>query len=91
MVDNQNGISLTRAELDDLLDAAAQRGAKCALDQLGLTADADTQRDLYEIRTLLADWRDVKSSALTFFGKVLAISILGVLAFVVTGKWWVNQ
>jgi hypothetical protein len=90
MNDETQTIGLTRAELDDLLDAAAQRGASKALDQLGLTNDPDTKRDLYEIRTLISDWRDVKSSALHFFGKVLAVSILGALAFVATGKWWAS-
>lgn len=91
MNDDNSTIGLTRAELDDLLDAAAQRGAERALDQLGLTNDPDTKRDLYEIRTLISDWRSVKNSALAFFGKVLGISILGALAFVVTGKWWIEQ
>lgn len=85
---NESPVQLSKKELDDLLDRAAQRGAERALDGLGLSDDLQTRHDLYEIRELLKDWRAVKRGAMHFIGKIIGVSILGALAFFVTGRYW---
>ena len=57
-------VKLTHEELEAMLDRAARRGAKEALRSLGLQ-DADAQRDLHEMRSLLEAYRDTKKSIWT--------------------------
>ena len=64
-----------------LLEAASELGARRALARLGL-ADAAARDDMYELRELLAAWRDAKSSARN---AVVGWIVRGVLALVLIG------
>jgi 2-iminoacetate synthase ThiH len=76
-------ISLTPDELEDMLDRAARRGAKEALRSLGLQ-DADAQRDLHEMRSLLEAYRDTKKS---IWITAVRISTVALLSFIAASVW----
>ena len=76
-------ITLTRAELDDLVEAAAERGARKALAQVGL-ADDKAPIDMRQLRDLLGMYRVVRNSALAAFGKALMFALIG------AGALWVG-
>lgn len=71
-------ITLTRAELDDLLDKAAERGATRALKECGLE-DVNATGDIRELRALLKSWQEVRKSALQAVVKFLTTALLGAL------------
>lgn len=52
-------VTLTEAELREMLEAAAEAGAKRTLAHLGL-ADELGVKDMREVRDLLAAWRTAK-------------------------------
>ena len=76
-------INLTPDELEDMLDRAARRGAKEALRSLVLQ-DADAQRDLHEMRSLLEAYRDTKKS---IWITVVRISTVALLSFIAASVW----
>ena len=76
-------VSLTPDELEAMLDRAARRGAKEALCSLGLQ-DADAQRDLHEMRSLLEAYRDTKKSIWT---TAVRISTVALLSFIAASVW----
>lgn len=53
---------LTRSELQEMLDEAARKGAKTALETIGLH-DEGAANDIREVRGLLDSWRDAKRTA----------------------------
>lgn len=69
-------ISLTREALDDLAEAAAERGAKKALASIGLH-DEKAADDVRSLRDLLGIYRVVRNSALATFGKVVMYVLIG--------------
>lgn len=79
-------VNLQRAELEDLLESAAERGAKKALESVGLH-DAGASEDIRDMRGLLESYRTVKTSALATVGKAIAVAILAVLAFNTGINW----
>ncbi len=63
-----------------LVEEACDIGAQRALARLGL-ADAQALADMYELRTLLEAWRDVKKTARrTVIGWLIKLALLGLLA-----------
>jgi hypothetical protein len=52
-------ITLTRAKLDDIVESAAERGAKKALASVGLHDDKAAS----DMRSLLAVYRTIRNSA----------------------------
>ena len=66
-------------ELADLLDQAAERGARRALESVGLH-DAHAGRDIQDLRTLIDGWRQAKSTVAATIAKYITISILSLLA-----------
>lgn len=70
---------MTQAELDHLLDQAAERGARRALEQLGLHDDK-AGRDIQDLRTLIDSWRTAKKTAMTTIVQWMTVGILGALA-----------
>ena len=76
-------INLTPDELEAMLDRAARRGAKEALRSLRLQ-DADAQRDLHEMRSLLEAYRDTKKSIWT---TAVRISTVALLSFIAASVW----
>lgn len=69
-------ISLTRTELDSLVEDAAERGAKKALASVGLH-DERAADDVRSLRDLLGMYRVVRDSALAAFGKALMFALIG--------------
>ncbi|QIG76100.1 hypothetical protein EVC24_079 [Rhizobium phage RHph_I4] len=68
-------IEITRAELDAIIDAAAERGAAKALKNLGLD-DEKAPHDIRDIRQLITAWRDMKSEAMKTAAKMVTTAIL---------------
>lgn len=74
-----SNIQLTPEELEAMLDRAAKRGAKEALDSIGLLDDT-ARKDLTEMRSLLEAWRETRKSIWTTTIKVITVSILTFIA-----------
>lgn len=73
-------VNLQREELESLLESAAERGAKKALESVGLH-DADASDDIRDMRGLLDSYKTVKKSVLATIGKAIGVAILAMLAF----------
>jgi hypothetical protein len=76
-------IKLTPEELETMLDRAAKRGAKEALESIGLL-DNDAQRDISEMRSLLEAWRDTRKS---IWSTVVKLFTVGILTFIAGAVW----
>ena len=76
-------IKLTPEELETMLDRAARRGAKEALESIGLL-DNDAQRDISEMRSLLEAWRDTRKS---IWSTVVKLFTVGILTFIAGAVW----
>lgn len=76
-------ISLTREALDDLIEAAAERGARKALAGVGLH-DEGAPIDIRQLRDLLGMYRVVRNGALAAFGKALMYALIG------AGALWIG-
>lgn len=79
-------VKLTSEELEAMLDRAARRGAKEALQSIGLL-DNDAHKDITEMRSLLEAWRDTRKS---IWSTVIRISTTAVLVFI-AGAVWMNM
>ena len=71
---------MDRRDLETLLEAAAERGAKKALEKVGLH-DEDAMGDLRDLRGLLGAYKTVKRSILATVGKAIAVAVIAALAF----------
>ena len=76
-------VTMTKLELEQLVERSARRGAKEALASIGLH-DEDAGKDIHDLRQLIDGWRDVKKSVINTFVKWLVLVILGVLS---VGAW----
>jgi hypothetical protein len=83
-------IVLTRAELDALVERAAEEGSKKALSAVGLH-DEEAGKDVHELRGLLESWRAVKDTFLRTATKVLTTMFLGAIAGGVGVKLLLNK
>ena len=72
-------VALTREELSEMLDDAAERGATAALSRIGL-ADANAGRDIGKLREWLEAYRTVRKGLLEQIGKAVAIAVLLAIA-----------
>lgn len=72
-------------ELEAMLEAAAERGAKRALHELGLD-DENAPEDLRSLRGLLRTLRLTGRTALTTAISVIVVALLGLLAAGVFAK-----
>jgi hypothetical protein len=54
-------VTLTPEELEALLDRSAKKGARAALEELGLHDDS-AAKDIEDIRELLASWRETRKA-----------------------------
>jgi transposase len=68
-------VNLTPEELESMLDRAAKKGARAALEEIGLH-DEQAGKDLDELRSLLASWRDTKKAMWTTVVKVITTAVL---------------
>lgn len=67
------------AELAKLLDEAAERGAKRALEKIGLHDD-DAGNDIRDLRTLIDGWRTTKKAIGQAVVNWATIGLLGFLS-----------
>lgn len=70
-------------ELDTMLEAAAERGARRALETLGLH-DEHAGKDIRDLRTLIDGWRQAKTTMFKTFTQWVTFGVLGAL---VVGAW----
>ena len=78
-----NNITLTIEQIEEMLDKAARRGAKQALQSIGLL-DNDAQKDILEMRNLIEAWRDTRRSIRS---TVVKMTTVGVLTFIAGAVW----
>lgn len=80
---------MTSVELQQMLNQAAELGAKRALEKVGLHDDGAGE-DVRELRGLLESWRDTKKTVGQTITRIITTGILAVLA---TGLWmhWNNK
>ena len=76
-------VQLTPQELEEMLDRAAKKGARAALEELGLH-DESAPQDLDELRGLLSAWRDTRR---TMWQTAIRIFTGGVLMFIAAAVW----
>ena len=76
-------VQMTPEELEAMMDRAAKRGARAALQELGLH-DEHAPRDLDELRGLLSAWRETRT---TMWQTAVRIATTGVLMFVAAAVW----
>lgn len=77
-------------ELARLLDEAAEKGARKALESVGLHGE-DAGKDIQDLRTLLNGWREAKSTVLKTFVQWLTIGVLGLLSATLWLKMGVSK
>jgi hypothetical protein len=66
--------------LDELLEAAAERGAKRALERIGLH-DEHAGKDVNDLRTLIEGWRQAKQTVTRTIMQAATMALLGAMAF----------
>jgi 2-iminoacetate synthase ThiH len=72
-------VTMTPEELEAMLDRAAKRGARAALEELGLH-DQNAEKDLEELRSLLSSWRETKRAMWSTVVKVVTTAMLFFMA-----------
>lgn len=75
---------MTDPELQQLIESAAEAGAKRALEKVGLH-DEHAGADVRELRGLLETWRDTKKTVAQTIARTITTAILGALAL---GAWY---
>lgn len=76
-------VQLTPEELEEMLNRAARRGARQALEEIGLH-DEYASKDIDQLRSLLAAWKDTKKSA---WSTVVKMVTTGALLFIAGAVW----
>jgi hypothetical protein len=71
-------LQFRKADFDDLLNSAAERGAERVLSRLGLE-NGHAARDIGELRELLEAWRDARRTAWRTTIKVITTAALAML------------
>lgn len=78
--------ALEYAELAKLIDDAAERGAKRALESLGLHDDK-AGVDIRDLRTLIESYRDVKATIGRTIVQWITYAVIGLLALGTYSQW----
>ena len=76
-------VQITAEELEEMLDRSAKRGARAALEELGLH-DENAPKDLDELRGLLSAWRDTRKA---MWQTVVRIATTSALIFIAGAVW----
>jgi len=76
-------VQISHEELEAMLDRAAKRGARAALEELGLH-DEHAGRDIDELRSLLGSWRDTRRA---MWATTVKIVTTGILLFIAGAVW----
>lgn len=74
-------------QIEEMLERAAERGARRALKDVGLS-DEDAIHDMHEIRDLLDSWRSVKKTVGHTVIKFITVAILGGIAAAIGITHW---
>lgn len=80
-------VSMPREALDELLEKAAERGARRALGMVAL-GDPDAAKDVQEARNLLAMYRIVRAGMLKQLGQIIGLIVFGAVVFMVGQKYY---
>lgn len=72
-------MTLTKAELEAMMQAAAERGASAALERLGLH-DEKAGADIKDLRGLLEAWRSTRHTIWTTIIRWTVTVVLSVIA-----------
>lgn len=78
---------ISEAQLEAMLEKAAEKGAQRALHNLGLHDD-HAAGDVAELRSLLDVWRTIRTSMIKTAANMITAFILGAIAFGVGLKFW---
>lgn len=70
---------MTPPEIEALIDAAAEKGARKALEKVGLHDD-DAGRDINDLRTLIEGWRETKKNVSRAITQAITVALLSALA-----------
>lgn len=69
----------TTPNLDEMLEQAAERGARRALERVGLHDD-NAGKDVNDLRTLIDSWRQAKQTVARTITQAATMALLGALA-----------
>lgn len=72
-------VALKPDDFETMLERAAHKGAKRALESVGL-GDDNASDDIRDARALVSDWRTVKSGFLRALGRVLLWGVVLIIA-----------
>lgn len=73
--------------MEALLERAAESGARRALERVGLHDDK-AFKDVNDLRDLLEMWRQIRTGALRTLGKMIALGLLALIAFLTGKHYW---
>lgn len=76
----------TRDELEELLEAASEKGAKKALASIGLQ-DERAAEDVHDLRELLDGWRSTKRTVIEAILRWVTVSILAAISAYFVINW----
>lgn len=71
-------------DLDAILERAAEKGARRALESVGLH-DEHAGKDIHDLRTLIEGWRTTKRAIVDAIIKWVTVGILGLITI---GAFW---
>lgn len=80
---------LSQVELEDLLERAAEEGARRALASVGLHDDR-AAGDVRDLRGILDSWRDTRRAILRTFAQILTTGVLALLAAGAAWQVWLK-
>lgn len=76
-------VQLSPEELEEILDRAARRGARAALQELGLH-DESAPKDLEELRSLISSWRETRKA---IWNTIIKWATMAILGFISVAVW----
>lgn len=79
-------VQLTEERISRLLDEAAAKGAKRALESVGLHDD-DAVNDVRDLRNLLDSFKQVKRGAMQQVGRMFTFAIVAAMVFAAGLHW----
>ncbi len=74
---------LTEEQFELMLDRAAKRGARAALEEIGLH-DKSAGKDIEDLRELLSSWRETRKAV---WDTVVRIATCSLLLFIAGAVW----
>ncbi len=75
-------VKMTPEEFEEMLDRVAKKGARAALEEIGLH-ETGAAKDIEDLRSLLASWRQTRKTVWVTAVKWITIAILGFISVAV--------